>query len=172
MEAMKYDPIYEEMVAKKREEERVEEEKFQRANAIAVERDKLAKKAFEDYVPVDPMYKIEEDRYGTFTIATRRIKCRNIEARECYGWGGGYGSHYRIYSPEEVQAMPIEPEVKYDTIKSDSVYYTYDSKGQVNSSYPVLKFNIYEDAVAYIKRLCKRPEDKVTHFDEQGNPID
>ena len=170
---MKYDPLYEEMNAKKREAERVEEEKFQRANAIAIERDKLAKKAFEDYVPVDPMYKIQEDQYGTFTIATRRIKCRIIEARQYNSWGGGYmGGGYHIYSPEEVLAMPIEPQVKYDTIKSDSVCYTYDSKGQVNSSYPVLKFNIYEDAVAYIKRLCKRPEDKVTHFDEQGNPID
>ena len=148
-----------------------------KAKAIAGARQELADRAFKNWIPDGKIYKIKEQDDGSFYILRQRVRAAKISSYsgEHESWGRfpsfGYSYNSEPYSREKIEEQPIEPVIRYDVIYGDQVTNNISSSGKGNTERLPMRFNIYQDAVDYVKRITKRPEEKETYFNANGELV-
>lgn len=163
-------------VLKQKEDARYAE-KMSKAKAIAGDRQELADRAFKNWIPDGKVYKINEGPDGSFCILKQRVIAAKISSYsgEHDSWGRypsfGYSHNPKTYSREKIEEQSIEPVIRYDVIYGDQVTNTVNSAGKINTERLPMRFNIYQDAVDYVKRITKRPEEKETYFNANGELV-
>lgn len=159
-----------------RDKERVRTaELMDKALRLTKEHQKLADEALKNLVPDGKAYAVTEQDDGSFIIRRRKIYAAKISAysgqHDSWYLRGLYAPEPDPYNQEKIESQSIEPVIHYETITGDQVSISMGHGGNVNTKPLPMKFNVYQDAVDYIKRITKRPEEKETYFNANGELV-